>query len=100
MFCGADGHMFAENECKWPLWRACKMAGLRKIGWHTLRHTFASHLCMRGVPLRTVQEYLGHSDIRTTMRYAHLAPDHKNDAIKVLDQPAPKPQNMAAVQAS
>ncbi len=85
VLCGQDGRMFTKNECKWPLWRACKRAGLRRIGWHVLRHTFASHLVMRGVPLKAVQELLGHSDIRTTMRYAHLSPDVTRHAVRLLD---------------
>jgi integrase len=68
-----------------PLWRACKHAGLRRIGWHVLRHTFASHLAMLGVPLKTIQELLGHSDIRMTMRYAHLSPVAKVEAVAKLD---------------
>lgn len=43
---------------------------------HCLRHTFCSHLVMQGVPLRTVQILAGHSTIRVTEQYAHLAPDH------------------------
>lgn len=57
----------------------------RRIGWHTLRHTFASHLVMRGVSLRVVQGFLGHQSIDMTERYAHLAPSHLDDAIRVLD---------------
>jgi integrase len=76
-----------KNECKWPLWRACKRAGLRRVGWHVLRHTFASHLVMRGAPLKAVQELLGHATIEMTMRYAHLAPDVSREAVKLLDEP-------------
>ena len=57
--------------------------GLRKIGWHTLRHTFATHLAAK-VSLRTVQELLGHSTITMTMRYAHVAPSSLRAAIDLL----------------
>ena len=40
---------------------------------------------MRGAPLKVIQELLGHSTIAMTMRYAHLAPDVKNDAVRLLD---------------
>lgn len=43
-----------------------------------------SHLVMAGVDLATVKELLGHRDIQTTMRYAHLANDHKREAIRKL----------------
>ncbi|UCD95662.1 MAG: tyrosine-type recombinase/integrase, partial [Candidatus Zixiibacteriota bacterium] len=52
--------------------------GLTKV--HTLRHTFASRLVMQGVNLPTVKKLMGHSDIQTTMIYAHLTPDHLADA--------------------
>jgi integrase len=63
----------------------CKKVELRKIGWHTLRHTFASQLAMKGVPLNTIQALLGHSTITTTMRYAHLAPSTLRTAIDMLN---------------
>jgi site-specific recombinase XerC len=50
---------------------------------------FASHLVMRGVALKAVQELLGHATIDMTMRYAHLGPDVKRDAVHVLDTPSP-----------
>ncbi len=52
---------------------------------HTLRHTFASHLVMSGVDLPTVKNLMGHSDIQTTMIYAHLAPDHLAGAVDKLE---------------
>jgi integrase len=85
---GEDGRNLTKGEAKWPLWRACKRAGLRRVGWHVLRHTFASHLVMKGVPLKAVQELLGHATIEMTMRYAHLAPDVSREAVKLLDTPA------------
>jgi site-specific recombinase XerD len=51
---------------------------------HSLRHTYASHLVMKGVDLPTVQKLMGHSDIQTTMIYSHLAPDHLADAVEKL----------------
>ncbi|HVI03799.1 MAG TPA: site-specific integrase, partial [Enhygromyxa sp.] len=46
-----------------------ELAGLRDRGPHTLRHTFCSHLAMRGAPAKAIQELAGHSDLRTTQRY-------------------------------
>jgi len=62
-----------------------KRAELWHFTWHNLRHTFASHLVAEGVPLKAVQELLGHTDIRLTMRYAHLAPSATRTAVQVLD---------------
>jgi integrase len=86
VFVDPSGNMLTKGECKWPLWTACKRAGLaRRIGWHVLRHTFASHLVMRGVPLTAAQQLLGHATVEMTMRYAHLSPDVKRDAVRLLD---------------
>jgi len=50
---------------------------------HALRHTFASHFVMNGGNILTLQKILGHSTVVMTMRYAHLSPDHLQDAIKL-----------------
>jgi len=61
----------------------CGFPDVTKI--HSLRHTFASHLVMSGVDLPTVQKLLGHADIKTTMIYAHLLPDHLASAVDKLE---------------
>jgi integrase len=62
---------------------------LKKLGLsgtlHDLRHTFASHLSMAGVPIPVIKELMGHSDIATTMIYAHLSPSTYKEAISKLD---------------
>lgn len=68
VFCSMSGGLLGVVDTRLPLWRACKKAGLRQIGWHALRHTFASHLVMRGASIKAVQELLGHSSIQMTMR--------------------------------
>ncbi len=88
VFCDAGGRLLTKEECKWPLWRACKRGGLRLLGWHALRHTFASHLVMRSAPIKAVQELMGHATIEMTMRYSHLSPDVRKDAVRLLDRPA------------
>ena len=52
------------------------------------RHTFASHLAMRGASLKVIRDLLGHGTITMTMRYAHLAPEISRDAVRLLDNGA------------
>ena len=54
---------------------------LNKVVPHTLRHTFASWLAMNGEPILAIQELMGHKSIEMTMRYAHLCPDQKREAV-------------------
>jgi site-specific recombinase XerD len=77
-----SGFKWIDNGFKGALERA---GVTRYIRFHDLRHTFASHLTMKGVDLRTVAKLLGHRDIKMTMRYAHLAPDHLQGAVDVLE---------------
>lgn len=67
--------------------RECVLAGVPVVGWHALRHTFASHLMAGGVPVHMVKDLLGHSSIEMTLRYSHLAPTNLRDAISVLSAP-------------
>jgi integrase len=64
---------------------ARKRAGIDDFHFHDLRHTFASRLVMAGENIRTVQELLGHKDIKMTMRYSHLSTAHKQNAVRKLD---------------
>ncbi len=64
---------------------AREKAKLDDVRFHDLRHTFASHLAMKGVQLLTIAQLLGHKDIKMTQRYSHLTSQHKADAVQLLD---------------
>jgi len=73
------------NICRKNLHKFCSLAGLRKISWHVLRHTFASHLAAKGISIFSIKELLGHSDVRMTMRYSHVNLPILKNAIDVLE---------------
>ena len=62
-----------------------RRAGLPGFRFHDPRHTCASHLTMKGRPLKEIQEVLGHKSFSTTLRYAHLSPMHLRTAVESLD---------------
>jgi len=66
--------------------QAVARAGIAKPATvHTLRHSFATHLLMRGVSIREVQQYLGHSNVETTMVYTHVIRNLASTAVSPLD---------------
>ena len=83
-------YVFSDNgkpyrDVKTGWWSALKKAKIEGFRFHDLRHTFGSRLGMAGVDIRTIQELMGHKDIKMTMRYSHPTPEHKKNAVKVLD---------------
>lgn len=88
-----DGFVFGEGgiplkpiTCLRWLNKSCKQAGIKTVGWHDLRHTFASHLAQRGISILIIKELLGHSDVKTTMRYAHLSGCATKEAVGSLNR--------------
>ena len=63
-------------------------AKIEEFRWHDLRHHFASRLAQAGVPLNTIRDLLGHGSMAMVLRYAHLAPDQKREAVAKLVQAA------------
>ena len=62
--------------------RYCRAAGIEKtVRFHDLRHTFGTRMAAVGTPLRTLQEWMGHADSKTTQRYADYAPSENEAAI-------------------
>jgi site-specific recombinase XerD len=83
--CKGIGKCFNSTNHKHLFPRIIKKAGLKKVGFHHFRHTFASHLCLQGVDLYTIAQLLGHSNITVTQQYAHLTKDHIKASVEKLN---------------
>ena len=84
---GGKGYVFDITtgfRTSWP--KLLRRAGITRFRWHDLRHHFASRLVQRGVPLNTVRDLLGHSTVQMSLRYAHLAPDQRREAVAKLNE--------------
>lgn len=84
VFPSKNGKTLDNIQTSWENLR--KEAKIENFRWHDMRHHFASRLVMNGVPLNTVRELLGHTNLEMTLRYAHLAPEQKERAVAVLDK--------------
>ena len=78
------GKNSSNDRIRRPFERLVKKANVKKIRIHDMRHTFASLALMAGVDVPTVQKWLGHKDIQTTMRYIKLLPEHMQEQAKKL----------------
>jgi integrase len=85
VLCQSDASPMSADIVKHHVERAARRAQIAQSGVHRLRHTFCSHLAMRGAPARAIQELAGHQDLTTTQRYMHLSPAALDSAIRLLD---------------
>src|SRR5215475_2707956 len=84
VLCDGAGKPLTQKVIQVLVRRTARRANV-KPGIHILRHTFCSHLAMRGAPARAIQELAGHQDLGTTQRYMHLSPAALDAAIRLLD---------------
>lgn len=86
VFVREDGSPYTEDAMNHQLKTTCKAAGVRRMGWHMTRHSFATNLDLAGVSPRSIQRLMGHSDLKTTERYLHTNRDELRNAIQKLDR--------------
>jgi integrase len=87
VLCQDNGDRLTRQMLQYRVLRASRRAKLAQDGVHILRHTFCSHLAMKGAPPRAIQELAGHRELGMTQRYMHLSPAALESAIRLLDQP-------------
>lgn len=86
VFCRPDGGHLNRDILKHPWKRVQLASGLPYIRIHDMRHSYASQLVMKGVPMKVVATWLGHSETRITERYAHLSPEAVQGYVDVLEE--------------
>jgi len=85
VICQDDGEPLTRQMVQTRVKSASKKADLAERSVHALRHTFCSHLAMKGAPAKAIQEAAGHRELGTTQRYMHLSPAALDEAIRLLD---------------
>ena len=83
VFLSRDGLLLNSNRVKHHLSFGIRAAGVKRIRFHDLRHSFASQLVIAGASIYKVQKLLGHQDVKTTMRHAHLSPEAQADVVRL-----------------
>jgi integrase len=86
VLCCPGGERWTKHMIRAALRTICKRAGLRIVGAHVLRHTFCSHLAMRGAAPKAIQELAGHKSLKVTLRYMHLTETALRDTMRLLEQ--------------
>ena len=86
VLCTPEGEPLTQKMVRRRVIAAAQRAELVEQGVHILRHTFCSHLAMKGAPPVAIQKLAGHADLTTTQRYMHLSPAILEGAIELLDQ--------------
>ena len=86
VFVDEQGERWTPERVKNRLRAIARATGRDALGWHIFRHTFATRLVRKGAALNVVQQLLGHSDIRMTLRYAHVVQSDKAAAVDLLDE--------------
>ena len=87
VLCQDGGQPLTRQMVQYRVLRAERRANVPQDGVHVLRHSFCSHLAMRGAPVKAIQELAGHRELGMTQRYMHLSPAALDRAIRLLDQP-------------
>ena len=90
VFCHEDGTPLEVNDTRKPFFWLQKKAGLHRIKFHEIRHSFASQLVMNGKPMKAIAQFMGHSTVWVTEIYGHLTPEAEDEAINSLKPTKPR----------
>lgn len=94
MFANVEGKPLNPSSLNREFRRIVKKAGLENVRFHDLRHTFASLMLLRGAKPKVISEALGHASVGFTMDvYSHIIEGMQSDAMALLDEVLPVPQN-------
>lgn len=86
VFSTASGSYIESKNVNRILYRVLEKAGLKRLSFHSMRHTFVSRMLEEGIDIKTISEIIGHSKTSFTLdTYAHILPSNKHDAVKKLD---------------
>lgn len=97
VFAGETGSYLDDSALRRRYKRTLERAGLRRLRFHDLRHTFGTRMIAKA-DIRRVQEWMGHADIQTTMRYLHFAPREEDAQLVAEAFALPGPDSAGAIE--